>query len=88
MKIKANHFHGREVPLGSLLSALAAQEGNDGDEGNAMQGAYDLLHQIYAIAKAAPEVNMANYTAQEVAKLNQGMADIVLLLKPALEVAP
>ena len=37
--IKTDHFHGREMPLTSVLFALAAQEGNDGDAGNAMQAA-------------------------------------------------
>ena len=37
--IRTAHFHGKEMPLVSVLYALAGQEGNDGDEGNAMQAA-------------------------------------------------
>lgn len=36
------HF-GKPMPLVSVLYALAAQENNDGDEGNAMQAAAEVL---------------------------------------------
>jgi len=45
--IHTRHF-GREMPLISVLLALAAQEGNDGDEGNAMQMAADVLTKLTA----------------------------------------
>jgi hypothetical protein len=41
--IQTGHFHGREMPLTAVLFALAGQEGNDGDEGNAMQAAGEAL---------------------------------------------
>jgi hypothetical protein len=41
--IVTNHFHNRPMPLSSVLYALAAQEGNDGDEGNAMQMAAEFI---------------------------------------------
>jgi hypothetical protein len=43
LMIRTAHFHNREVPLTSVLFALAAQENNDGDQGNAMQAAGDEL---------------------------------------------
>ena len=44
--IRTHHFGGREMPLITVLRALAAQEGNDGDEGNAMQMAADVLTKL------------------------------------------
>lgn len=44
--IHTHHFGGREMPLITVLRALAAQEGNDGDEGNAMQMAADVLTKL------------------------------------------
>ena len=43
--IKTEHF-GAYAPLTSVLYALAAQEGADGDEGNAMQAAADFIRSM------------------------------------------
>lgn len=40
------HFNGKDVPLVTVLRALSAQEGNDGDEGNAMQEAADEIERL------------------------------------------
>lgn len=44
------HF-GRVMPLTTVLYSLAAQEGNDGDEGNVMQAAADELKMLYILLK-------------------------------------
>jgi hypothetical protein len=41
--IKTQHFGSKELPLASVLFALAGQENNDGDEGNAMQAAGEFI---------------------------------------------
>lgn len=42
-EITTTHFHGQPRKLSVVLHALAAQENNDGDEGNAMQAAADYI---------------------------------------------
>lgn len=54
-KIKTNHFHGKDMPLSSVLFALAAAEGNDGDEGNAMQLAGETIRALYNTLEAHKE---------------------------------
>jgi hypothetical protein len=44
--IITRHFHGKPMPLTAVLSALASQEGNDGDEGAAMQAARDYVERL------------------------------------------
>lgn len=39
------------MPLVSVLYALAGQEGNDGDEGNAMQAAAEEIKRLNALVK-------------------------------------
>ena len=47
------HFLGRKVPLTKVLRALAAQEGNDGEEGNALQAAADYIEALLQYARQA-----------------------------------
>ena len=43
--IITDHFRRKTLPLSSVLYALASQENNDGDEGNAMQAAADYIRE-------------------------------------------
>ena len=45
--LTTNHFHGKDLPLSAVLFALASQEGNDGDEGNAMQAAGEFIRKVF-----------------------------------------
>lgn len=45
--ITTHHFGGKSLPLSAVLFALASQEGNDGDEGNAMQLAGETLRKFF-----------------------------------------
>ena len=51
IKIFTQHF-GKRMPLVSVLHALAGQEGNDGDEGNAMQMAGEVIEDLMDAAVA------------------------------------
>ena len=51
IEIFTQHF-GKRMPLVSVLYALAGQEGNDGDEGNAMQMAGEVIEDLMDAAVA------------------------------------
>lgn len=84
-RLKTSHFSGQEMPVVTVLRALASQENNDGDEGNAMAIAGDLLSGLHDIAEAAPELNMSNYNDDDASALNQAMTEMFLLLKAATQ---
>jgi hypothetical protein len=82
-RIKTSHFWQQEMPLVTVLRALSSQENNDGDEGNAMAAAGDLLSALYDITEAAPELNMSNYDHDQVSQLNAAMVEAFSLLRAA-----
>ena len=84
-RIKTDHFWNVEMPLATVLRALSSQENNDGDEGNTMAAAGDLLHLLYEIAESAPELNISNFNEDDVSRLNNAMTEIFILLKAATE---
>jgi hypothetical protein len=84
-RIKTSHFWGIEMPVATLLRTFASQENNDGDEANAMIAAGDLLNALYEISESAPELNMSNYSDDDVSRLNSAMTEIFLLLKSATQ---
>jgi hypothetical protein len=82
------HFRRRPMPLRAVLSALASQEHADGDEGNAMQAARDLLGAIWEVVSSTPELNMSNFDTDEVETLNEAMIEVFKLLQPAMDPTP
>lgn len=87
-QILTAHFSHRPMPIRAVLTALSSQENKDDDEGNAMAAAADLLTQLFAIAEAAPELNMSNYDESQVSEINDAMVKIYLLLKAAIAPVP
>lgn len=81
--LKTNHFSGVDTPLVTVLRALSSQENNDGDEGNSMAAAAEVLTRLHELADQAPELNMSNYDDQQVSELNAAMIEIYLILKAA-----
>lgn len=79
------HYNRQRLPITAVLRGLASQENCDGEEHDLMITAAELLDRLKGMAHASPELNMSNYTPDEVSQLNDAMNELCEVLRQATE---